>query len=792
MEITRRKFIGGGLALGGGLVLGSTGPILRGLGYTGKVQAAPTTEEKVVRTACNPECNHCGYMVHVRNGRAVRIKPDPKFYLRPCLRGYSRLQWTYHPDRLKYPFKRVGERGEGKWERISWDEALDLVAKNLDSIRSKYGPQSVLFYGGAVMSTLRFGYDFGLSKRFANAFGKGATTDLVGSLCCAAQGEGETAMVGYRCNVWDTLSDARMIINWGHNPAQSYHAHWYLIADALDAGARMVTIDPRFSDTAAKSDSWLAPLPSTDLALSMGMINIIIQESLYDKNYVLKKTNLPFLVNEATGKLLRAKEAGITPDNTDFVVWDPVKNGPASPSSVTEPALEGQFTINTIHVRTVFSRLKERAFQYSPQKVEEITGVAKEKVEELARDYATIKPATINSVMSGAQRTSSGEYFVASLVCLSALTGNLPLPGGGVNDLGGPLVHGTLNLGEFLLPYPPAPKGQIPMSQLGEMLDEGKPYPIKGVYWQGAGLGQYPNSGRLMKAMKKADFLVVADNFFTDAASIADVVLPAATLFEYTDLMASHVNEYYQLIDQAIEPLWESRSDPQIYRELAKRLGFGEYFDKTDEEWVDFVLKNTGLSVKTLRERGAVWAWGDERLNNFGIKREPGDFVFFRDTPIRTPSGRVEFHATRWEDKGFEPMVDYFPPKEGKEKTPELAQKYPLHLVNAKIRTKVHSSFALMPWLSEIYPKGWVELNPKDAENRGIQEGDKAEVLNDRGKLTLTARINPGVRSGVAVVQNGWWIQQGTNSSILTNDAPSAIANGHTLNSTLVEVRRAQ
>lgn len=791
MKLSRRKFIGGALALGGTLAVGT--PTLYGLTRSKNVKAAPSMEEKKVRTACNPECNHCGYYVHVRNGRAVRITPDPDFILRPCLRGISRLQWTYHPDRLKYPMKRVGERGSGEWERISWDEALDLVAENLDKIRKEHGPEAVLFHGGAVMSSLRFGYNFGPSRRFANAFGKGVVTEVVGSLCCSAQDAGEVATVGYRCNAWSTINRSNFIINWGHNPAQNYHAHYHLIADALDAGARMVTIDPRYSDSAAKSDAWIAPLPSTDLALSMGMINIIISESLYDRDYVLHKTNLPFLVNESTGKLLRAEEIGITPDESGFVVWDPEKNAPAAPSTVGEGVLDGEFVINNLRVRTVFTRLKERAAKYPPSKVEEITGVPAQQVIELARDYATIKPACINSVMSGTQRTSFGEYFVASLVCLSALTGNLALPGGGVNDLGGPLVHGTLNYGPFFEPYPHKPAGQVPMVQFGKAIDEGIPYPIKGVYWQGSGIGQFPNSGLLLEAMKnKLDFLVVVDQFFTDAASIADVILPAASLFEYIDLMASHVNEYYQLIDQVIEPLWEARSDMEIYSELAKRLGFGEHFDKTDEEWVDFLLEGTGLSADILRERGAVWLWGDERLNQFGVAKEPGDFVFFRDTPIKTPSGRVEFHSSLWEEMGFEPMIDYMPPTEGRENTPDLFKKYPLHLVNHKIRTKVHSSYTLMPWLSEIYPEGWVELNPQDAEERGIKEGDLAEVFNDRGKLVLKTHINPGIRPGVVSLQNGWWIKQGANSSTLTNDRHTPIGYGHTLNSTLVEVRRAE
>lgn len=785
MTVTRRKFVGGSLALGGALAL-SASPILRGLGHTTEVQAAAENTEKVFRTACNVECNHCGFMVHVRNGRAVRIKPDPNFYLRPCLRGYSHLQWTYHPDRLKYPFKRVGKRGEGKWERISWDEALDTIAEKFGTIRQQYGPEALFCYSGAIMSTTRYF----MMNRFANAFGKGVFTNSLGVLCCSAQEEGEVATLGYRPNAWETMSNARLIINWSSNPVQTYHAHWYLLADALEAGAYMVTIDPRFSDTATKSDQWLAPRPGTDLGIIMGMINVIIKESLYDRDFVLAKTNLPFLVNENTGKLLKASEAGIAADETGMVVWDSVRNAPIAPKSTTTPVLDGSFTVNGIPVRTVFARLREQASKYDADKITAITGVLGNEVIKLARVYATTKPALIFSCMSGGQRTSYGEYFVAGMVYLAALTGNLGIPGGGIHDIGGPLVHGIYDVAGLIAPYPPAPKGNIPVTKIGEWIAEGKPHPIKAIYWSNSGLGQHPNNNKMIEAFNKVDFVVVQDHFFGDAASLADIVLPAATIFECTELLASHINYYYQLIDGGIEPMWEARSDNWIYGQLAQRLGFGNDFNRTDEEWVDFLLKPAGLSAQILREKGPVRQWDDARYNQFKIKVD-GPMVFFRDTPFKTSSGRVEFHSSRWESKGFAPMADYFAPEEGPEKTPDLYKKYPLNLIAAKIRTKVHSSFAMMPWLSEIYPKGWVEINTSDAEARGIKNGDMVEVFNDRGQIQIKALVHSGIRPNTVMIPNGWWVQQGTNAGQLTNNAPSAINYGHTLNNTLVEVRRA-
>lgn len=785
MEISRRKFVGGGLALGGAMALGAPNSILRGLGFgTKEVNAAlADAEEKITYSCCNPECNNCSLQVHVRNGKLVRISPNPNYFTRPCLRGRSRLQWNYHPDRIRYPFKRVGERGEGKWERISWDEALDTIAANLTKIRDEHGPQAVFFTAGAVMSVM----PNAMQRRFANAFGKGVMTGTSGSLCCSSQAEASNASQGYRTAEIEAMAYTKFMICWGHNPAVTYIPHWRLIAEAREKGARLVTIDPRFSETAAKSDKWISIKPGTDLAMAMAMIRIIIEENLYDEKFALERSNLPFLVNEETGKLLRQNEVMAGGSEEAFVVWDQATNSVADPDQALSPALEGSFTVNGIRVRTVFSRLRERVAPYTPEHASEITGVPAQDIIDLAYAYATTKPAMINSGMSGAQRTSNGVYFVQSILNLAALTGNIGVRGGGVNDTAG-FGHGTnKSINE---PYPADWVGRIPVTKLGEYFLEGKPYPIKAVYWQGKGLGQVPNSNKVLEGLKKMDFVVVQEHFFGDAASVADIVLPVATLFERYDVMCASRSFYYHLMDKAVEPWMEAKSDTWIYTELAKRMGFGELFNKTEEEWVDEILEPTGLSVESLRKSGPVWIWSDPKLNKFGVKRDKPPFYFFEDTPFNTPSGRFEFHTVRWENAGYEPMVNYRPPEECKETAPDLFAKYPLSLVANKIRTKVHSTYAIMPWLSEIYPKGWVTINDEDAQARGIKDGDMVEVFNDRGSVKVAAHVTPGIRKGVVAMPNGWWVTQGACSSVLSNDYTHPQSYGHCLNSTLVEVRR--
>lgn len=783
--LNRRSFLKMGAAVGGSLVLAGGGLKLSQTKNIGKAQK-PAPEEKIVFTANNPECNHCSLRVHVRNGKAVRISPNPDFYIKPCLRGYSRIQGTYDPDRLKYPFKRVGERGEGKWERISWDEALSLVAENLAKVRDQYGPESVIFLNGAILSQI----PLQMIARFRSGFGQGIQTGLLGQLCCAAQAEASAAMIGYRVNEIEHLAYSKFQIAWGHNPAVSYLPHWRYIADGISRGMRLVTIDPKFTETAAKSDMWLAPRPGTDLAIALGMARVIIEENLCDKDFILSRTNMPFLVIEETGKLLR--EADLIPDGDEkmFYVWDEAVDGAVKFNEATSPVLEGSFEVEGKVVRTVFSRLRERVSKYDPETVSKISGIDSEKIIFLAREYATNKPAMINSAMSGAQRVSNGEFLCAAFITLASLTGNYGVAGGGVNDTAG-TSHWPMN--SLANPHKPDVKGRIPATKLGEWFLEGKPYPIKAAYWQGKGLGQVPNSLKLREALLKMDFVVVQEEHMTDAAQIADVVLPVAMLFERYDLMAPIRNFYFQLMDKAIEPLWESKSDTWIYTELAKRLGFGDLFDKTEEEFIDEMLVNTGLTVKELREKGPVWMWANEKYNIFGVKWEKPPFYWFKDTPFTTPSGRLEIHSVRWENAGMEPMVDWWPPEECEETAPELFAKYPLSITGHKINAFVHSTYQKMKWVRELFPQPWVDIHEEDATDRGIKDGDMVEVFNDRGTIKVVARVHKGIRKGVISLQNGWWLDTGGNASVLSNDnhTKQGPGYGHILNSTLAEVRRA-
>ena len=326
---------------------------------------------------------------------------------------------------------------------------------------------------------------------------------------------------------------------------------------------------------------------------------------------------------------------------------------------------------------------------------------------------------------------------------------------------------------------------------MGEDLLNNKPYPIKAVYWGGGGPGQKPNSTKVKEALLKMDFVVTQDHFLTDAASLSDIVLPVAHLFEQLDMIAATRNFYYQVLDKAVEPLFEAKSDMWIYTELAKRLGFGEHFTMNEEEFINTMIKPMGLTVQMLRDQGPVWLWSKPEYNIFKVKWDKPPFYWFKDTPYLTASGRIELHSAKWEAAGLPTMPDYtYPPDESPETKPDLAKKYPLALVNGKIRTKVHSTYGNMPWMLEIHPEAWVDIHEQDAAARGIKDGDVVQVLNDRGVIKVKAHVHVGMRPGVVSLQNGWWMQQGGNASVVTNDAPEPMTLAHSLNSTLVEVRR--
>ena len=560
-----------------------------------------------------------------------------------------------------------------------------------------------------------------------------------------------------------------------------------------------MTIDPRLSETAALSDQWIQIRPGTDAALALGMVKVLLDEELFDDDYVRTVTNAPFLVRHGDRGYDLPATAGGWPAGGNalpvdlrelqllasegsgpgrFVVWDE-RGGRPVPADTpgVRPALRGSYEIGGVRCQPVFEWLHAIAARYTPDVVERITAAPAAVVAPLTREFAAAKPAAIIQNMAGAQRTDHGTLTVIGHLYLASLTGNVGVLGGGVNDNGGYLRQG----GDINYPVPlqqNPPISGIPATKLGEYLVERKPHPIRAIHVAGAGvLTQYPNTRKIIAGLDNVDLMVVQDIFMTTTARYADFVLPVTTLFETRNLLAGIRSRYIQLMEQAIEPLFESRSDRWIMTELARRLGFGDDFDKPDDELLRHVLEPTGVTLEELEEGP--------------VNPMPDPWIPFADKQFDTPSGRIELFSLYLQEKGFDPLLEYLHPVEAPWVDTTRAARHPLQLINRKNHNHVNSSFHHHDFLTEIWASQVLQIHPDDAKPRGIDDGARIRVFNDRGEIEAMAQVTRGILRGVVSVTTGWGgVDEKQTASILSPDKYEPISLGHTLNSSMVEVAK--
>jgi len=733
--------------------------------------AVDLSNAKTFTSSCAMECLHHNLKGYVVDGKLVKVESNCDDTTKACLRGISRTQWVNHPDRIKMPMLRTGEKGEGKWKEIGWDEALDLIVTKIKETQQQYGNQGLAFRSGSG----NFGsLTNSVGQTFFNYLG--GNTPIFGSLCCQVVSTTMPAMIGTRTEAMrDTIPDSKYILVWGTNPAvtmQSYFP-WYL--DAMKKGARMVTIDPRLSETAAKSDEWVEILPGTDTALGLGMLKIIIEDKLYDKEFLLHKSSVPFLVDKTTGD--QVKEEG---NDTGYLVYDELsKSIVRHDTPGITPALSIVGTDITDKYTTVFDLIYEEAKPWTPEKVQEETDIPAGTVIRLAREYATTKPAMIIQNMGGFQRTEFGSYAVGIHIYLAIFTGNFGVPGAGVCDAGG--VTQAIKVNPAIKPpeastiakYP-----AIPAPKFGEYILEDKPTKINFLWLMTTSLmTQFPNTNAVKQALKKIPFVVVADNLMTSTALYADLILPSTTIFEDTNLMASIRHQHVQLMEKAVDPVGQAKPDLWIFTELAKRFGFGEEFDKTPEELIERCLEGTGITI--------------EQLKKGPVTPIPFPYIPYKDGIFKTPTKKAELFMPMWKEKGFNPVVTYIRPKEFIKGDQALVEKYPLMAVQRKINRTIHSSFGTLPWIIEAGgDTPHALIHPDDAAARGIKHDDKVVVYNDRGEHHAVAIVKAHIKPGIIALENGWWEQQGGSSSYVTNDAVEPLGGGHCCNNTLVEIKK--
>lgn len=712
------------------------------------------------RTAHANNCDgSCGLTVTVIDGNITRISNasfgNPDFPPRVCLRGISNVEYVYHPDRLKYPLQRTGPRGSGQWKRISWDEATTTIANKFTQIAQQYGSKSIYIapYTGSLSALNGV---IGVGYRFASVIGASAG-DFEGD------NEGDSAgpcgaveaLGGFDGHDLSDLRNSRLIVLWGNNLAETDVPDMRFALDARDAGGKIVYIDPRYTATATLSDEWISIRPGTDGALALSMINVIITAGLHNSQYITNYTVGPFLVRQDTQLFLREKDI-VKGGSDKYMVYDSGTKAVVPYDTVgAVPSLTGSYSPSGISCKPAFQLLVDLAGQYPPSTAEKITGVAASVIEEFAKEFAKRSPAAIKAGFGGISHWYYGDLTYRAMITLSAICGYIGVHGGGVTIYNGALLDAALDLPDWMTPDKKAYTYLAPILFSDAVL-KGQPYQIKAAWFPIDNfVNQQGDTNRVISALQALDFIVVSDVFMTPTAQYADIVLPVATQYERTDLLAGG-NYYLQYMPKIIDPLWETKADLDMFAEVAQKMGQGQYFNKTADDYISLLLSGlpSGLTLDTLKEK-AVVPLADQDYFTSSYQPITHPYVPFYQQHFPTPSGRIEFYVESLVPYNM-PMPIYKEPIEASPTNP-LYQKYPLNLITSHTRFRTHSQWNNLPWLREIYPKSFIEINPTDAGKRGINDGDMVTVFNDRGSIQLVARLTDGIRPGVVNAYQGDW-----------------------------------
>lgn len=773
VRIKRRQFIKG--------ILGGTVAIGLGIEGTRFLEAAssaspPPTEEKVFRTGHSNNCDGaCGHAVHVVDDRVTFIegatwenridgKPGQDYQPRICVRGLSQMQNTYSPNRIKYPYRRKGPRGSGQWERISWEEATSVIAENFRKTQEKYGKESVWIapYTGS-LSVLEG--VIGAGYRFASVIGASAGDfegDNEGDSACPAgfnyvladptdPANGGGIFDGHE---YTDYINSKVIFLWANNLAETSIPDWRIICDARKNGAKLIVIDPRFTPTSAAADLWVPIQPGTDTALTDGMINWIIQNKRYDEEYLRQNTVAPYLIHPETKKFLKHKDIVVGGEDKYLVV--DVHDGKIKTfddPGLIQGNLLGTYSVGIWQARTAMQVLADTMAKYTPEYTAKITDVSPQTVVQLAELYANNHPGGIK-VGFGLSHWYRGDLTYQALLTMSALTGNIGVHGGGVTIFSGALLTTAFDVPNWFFPDKKQYTYLPPMAASDAML-EGKPYPVRAAWFLIDNFAQQMSDrNKVLKALNSLDFIVVSDYVLSATAELADIVLPACTYLEKTDLLGSG-NYYLQYMPKTISPLWESKSDLDAIRMVAGKMGVGEYFAKNPDDYIKDIL-HIGDPEADANVRGLSW----EQLTKgaYRLNTATTPYVPFYDKKFPTKSGKIEFYVELLIPYEQE-ICDYKEPIEATPNNP-LFKKYPLVFLSTHTRFRTHSQYSDLPWLKEINNngEGFLEISPLDAEKRNIANGDIVRIFNDRGEMKVRARITQGIKVGVTNCYQGGWV----------------------------------
>jgi molybdopterin-containing oxidoreductase family molybdopterin binding subunit len=747
---------------------------------------------RLVRTVCDPNCHanpRCGITAHVEAGRIARIEPGsfphPLYDRRICAMGMSRLDQQYHQDRLRFPLKRVGARGAGKWQRISWPETFDFLAERLGAIANEFGPRALAFFAGSGASGV---LTKGAAHRFAAAIG--GTAHRAGGVDYGVP-KGLEYMFGVPASTYfrpggHEFADAvnsRVVLLWGGNGVDTRLVDFHFVLEAQRRGAKIVCIDPNRTATAAKADQWISLRPGTDPALALSLLNEILDQRHQDDGFLSSHTNAPFLVRSDTGAFLR--EADVIPGGgASYMVWEPQSQHALPIAAARSMTMTGTHRVrlgggDSVNCAPAFQLLQDLAASYPAERASVITGVPADTIRNLAREFVARKPASIR-IGYGVDRWYYCDYTARAVANLVIATGNIGVPGSGISVHDGTYAA-PLNLESFR-----APGGReaatLDVVSLMQAIEHGSPYPVKALWLSASNMFNQTSANRarvVNTIIPKLDLIVVLDHFMTDTAEIADIVLPACSIFEKDDLVTGM---FLQLQRKAVEPEGESKADFDIFAQLAQRMNLGQYFNRPAQDYLREMLDTDhpllkGITIERLQREDAVF-----------LNRPPEPYVAFTDLKFRTPSGRVEIYKEELVKHGAE-LPYYREPIEASPDNP-IHRRFPLTLLFSHSRHRIHSSFANLPRMKQLEPEPAVEMHPADAQARKLENNQLVRVRNDRGSVTLRCRFNADLRPGVVVIAEGSWVKDfiAGDPYSLTHERVSPTSENYAFFDTLVQV----
>ncbi len=689
------------------------------------------TKTEIIKSTCCLCNGCCGVLITLQDGEPVGIKGEPESPSNQgglCKIGLASLEYLNHPDRLKHPLKRMGERGGGQWEQISWDEALGLAADGLNKIKQALGPESVVMVHGSAKGAM----DTQL-VRLANAFG---TPNVVCSdhVCHVPRMLAAELTFGF-LPAAEYLHPPACIMVWGANIAATRSNIYRDFVKAVKKGAKVISIDPLETGIAKRADLWLQIRPGTDLALAMGMIHIILSEDLYDKDFVNKWT--------VGFDKLKQHVQDYTPHKVADLTW--------VPAEMIRKAARLYATQRPAHVEW------GNALDHQLNSFQ--TG----------RAIATLMAITGNLGIPGGEQETMGSGFRDADP--NKVSSQIGLRGRWSYEL--ELRHKLSEQTRKKRVDPsllPDFRYVTPQSVVKAVMEE-DPYPVRGMFVSASNpLSCWPNLQKTHQAIHSLDFLAVSDMFMTPTAAMADIVFPAASYLEFDGIQMPPMGNIAQM-QRKVAQVGECRSDHEIINGLAKRLGLEkDFWERIDDFW-DAMLEPVGMTFETFKEKGRYM--GDKTAKTYKKYERSG---------FSTPSGKVELYSTQLETLGFEPLPIYHEPPETPYGDPDLTKEYPLLCTTWKLGVYRHSGGRQIPSLRRAHPDPLVIIHPATAQRQGIKKDEWVYIETKRGRIKQKAKVSAVVDPRVIVADHAWWFPEKgpeetfgwaeSNYNVLTNDSP--------------------